>query len=129
MGDRANVCVLDYGKENVKDRVFLYTHGGGSELHKTLATALARNIRWEDSAYLARIIFDAMTDLRGEETGYGISSGMPDNSYPILMVDCVEKAVYVSAENDLEDPAKWRNGLTFQEYIETVNAGTDPREA
>lgn len=71
MGDRANV----YVHEGDAPGVYLYTHNGGSGLPDTVRTALAREQRWHDDPYLARIIFSTMIegDVSGE-TGYGISA-------------------------------------------------------
>ncbi len=70
MGDRANVLI----KEDSKDGgVFLYTHCSGSDLPKILQKAIAKKWRWGDSPYLARIIFDQMTELehgRGNRIWY-----------------------------------------------------------
>lgn len=69
MGDRGNIIIRDEGAPDL----YLYTHWNGSDLPKTLKRALSRKERWEDSAYLARIIFCEM--VKGSEadaTGFGI---------------------------------------------------------
>ena len=78
MGDRRNVVVeFENGTS-----VALYTHWTGSDLPQTLAKALDRGrSRWDDPAYLTRIIFsemiaaeagdDVVAVLMGE-TGFGI---------------------------------------------------------
>jgi hypothetical protein len=84
MGDRANIAI-EQGDET---RVWLYTHWTGTELPKTLQSALMRGEeRWHDTQYLARIIFDEMTGGDKSLTGYGITTCMYDNDYPILVVD------------------------------------------
>lgn len=72
MGDRGSIRI----HEGDGPSVYLYTHWTGSELphivRRALASPAGRN-RWDDAAYLTRIIFDELT--RGEaggETGYGI---------------------------------------------------------
>ena len=87
MGDRANVVVLGTGPSPV----YLYTHWGGSELPATLQAALKRGEgRWTDPSYLARIIFCEMVAGREQsELGYGISTAITDNSYPLLVVNPV----------------------------------------
>ena len=104
MGDRANICV----KEDQNDNgVYLYTHWTGTELPATLQTALAKKWRWSDSAYLARIIFDVMTDGdRGSETGYGISTFICDGQDRVLEVDC-------SAQRVRRNDKSW----TFSQYV------------
>ena len=122
MGDRANVLVRD----NYDDGVFLYTHWGGYNLPQLVQEALAREERWTDSSYLARIVFSAMVkdDIDGE-TGYGISSVLGDNSYPVIVLDCsAGKVLYVSeqnARNKLID--KPLRSWSFQEYITADDIG------
>lgn len=85
MGDRANAVVLDSFKE--PEAVFLYSHWAGTELPDTVRTALAKEWRWDDSAYLARIVFDQMIgDAQGEETSYGIATRPPDNEYDFIVL-------------------------------------------
>jgi len=89
MGDRANILIKQTTESKTPQYVFLYSHWGGSELPATLQTALKRRVRWDDEAYLARIIFDEMTDGdHGEETGFGITTQLTDNEYPLIIVDC-----------------------------------------
>lgn len=105
MGDRGNVLI------GYKDRpgVYLYTHWEGTELPKTVQKALAKRWRWDDEAYLTRIIFDEMTDgQHGRENGFGISTDMLDNQIarPIINLDCYNKTVTIGC-------SIW----TFEEYI------------
>lgn len=120
MGDRANIIVRQ-NKWEENPPVYLYTHWCGYDLWKTLQTALAKRWRWDDQAYLTRIIFNEMQgDDRGE-TGYGISTDRPDNSYPYLVVDTKEQKVFVTADSDIEFEEK---SFTFEEYLELDK---DPR--
>ena len=91
MGDRANVLV----KQDADDPgVYLYTHWSGTELPTTLQAALAKRWRWNDAAYLARIIFDQMTEgWHGQETGFGISTIAPDGQGRVLVVNCDKQTV------------------------------------
>jgi len=83
MGDRANIVVSDRGQ-----RLFLYSHWQGYELPEILRGALARKQRWDDPAYLTRIIFCEMIKGReASETGFGISPFLQDNEYPLIIVD------------------------------------------
>ncbi len=95
MGDRANVFFPKRGSiPESKNGVFLYTHWLGSELPVIVQNVLQRKARWDDPAYLARMVFNAMT--RGseeEETGFGISSELQDNEHPIVVVDCYNQQV------------------------------------
>lgn len=90
MGDRANVAV----KAADDDIVFLYTHNSGSGLGTILARALARRLRWNDSSYLARIIFAEMTKgCEAEETGFGISAQIGDGADAVWLVDVPAQTV------------------------------------
>lgn len=87
MGDRANIVM-----HSEEGRVYFYTHWSGTELPSILSTALSRGKeRWDDPAYLGRIIFCQMIGKGCNElTGFGISSFLTDNEYPLIIVD-VEK--------------------------------------
>ena len=79
MGDRRNV-ILDYGNDN---KIYFYSHWGGTDLPATVAYALQRGKeRWDDPPYLARIIFsELIRDEYQELTGYGISPDIVDTEY------------------------------------------------
>jgi hypothetical protein len=95
MGDRGNIYVTDGSAPGV----FLYGHWSGSVMCGQLQGALARRVRWHDTPYLTRIIFDAMTDGdHGSETGLGISTTICDNEYPILIVDTRTETVTIGRE-------------------------------
>lgn len=83
MGDRGNVVIKTGDGE-----VWLYAHWTGRDLPFPVRKALARATdRWRDAPYLARIIFDAMTDgAHGSLTGYGIHPRLTDNEHAILCV-------------------------------------------
>lgn len=120
MGDRANV----YVKNNISSGVWLYTHWGGTELPETLQEALASDIgrrRWGDSAYLTRIIFNKMQDDDRGETGFGISTTMPDNEHDILVVDCKERKVFLGEEYDRHTPRISSIGWRFEEFVDIPN--------
>jgi len=95
MGDRSNIKVIF---ENEKT-VGFYTHWGGSELQNTLKDALIRGQdRWDDSSYLARIIFSEMIreDVLGE-TGFGIyPDGMNhEEEHETIYVNVPKKTVSI----------------------------------
>ena len=123
MGDRANIVVVNHrhGSEGQKPPlVYLYTHWSGSELPEILRLALSRNLRWDDEQYLARIIFDQMTaGSQGEETGFGISAALRDNSYPLLVVDCAKQTVGLAMEG--KEPDCYRS-WSFQDYVDQEQA-------
>lgn len=90
MGDRANVVIKEVGG----GQVALYTHWDGSNLPSIVQKALARRQRWQDDAYLARIIFSEMikNDV-ASETGYGISTVILDGAGKVIYLDIKAQTV------------------------------------
>ena len=116
MGDRGNFYCVSRDPER---GVYLYGHWSGYNLPLHLRTALQKQWRWNDGEYFARILFDTMTKCAGKETGFGISATMPDNEYPIVVVDCnnqrAGKASPPSARAPQPMPDTWH---TFAEIVE-----------
>jgi hypothetical protein len=114
MGDRANICIKT---EPGTVPVYLYTHHGGESLPRVLQKAMDSEQgrkRWQDPAYLARIIFCKMIggDVDGE-TGFGIASTICDNEHPILVVDCHKQRLGLALEKTPTQPyLDW----TFAEF-------------
>ena len=106
MGDRGNIKTVSSENPN---GIYFYTHWTGSRLPETLRQALIRGKdRWTDEPYLNRIIFSEM--IKGsvlDETGFGISTVICDNEYPIITVDCTKMEVH------FEDGPTW----SFEDYI------------
>lgn len=104
MGDRANIVVYEpQAGADPHEAVFLYTHWSGYELPATLKAGLERGTdRWEDAPYLARILFQEMIGSDRRTTGYGISTRMGDNSYPLLVVDVARGFVVEYPEREYE---------------------------
>lgn len=125
MGDRGNIA-LKYA--NHEQPIYLYTHWSGSELPTILADALdsqeGRN-RWGDEAYLARIIFDRLTDADRSEYGYGLSLDIQDNEHPILYVDLDEQTVTI--EDTAAKTASAATAYPFERFIQLATAKTLPR--
>jgi hypothetical protein len=70
MGDRVQVNIKDDA-----DNVWFYSHWNGDGVIEVVKAALTRHARWDDTQYLARIIFEEMIkDSIGDETGYGIGT-------------------------------------------------------
>jgi len=116
MGDRANVFVQQRGAPRGVG-VWLYTHYDGAALPATLRAALAMRLRWKDDSYLTRIIFQKMLDRSFDrELGFGISSAPTDGRDRVLVVDCAEQTVSITAygRDALDEPA---SVYTFEEYI------------
>lgn len=106
MGDRAQIIVeYEHGQ-----RIHLYTHWEGHRLVSILTEGLiAGHSRWNDPAYLTRILFCRMVRKDGlhDETGFGISPEYQDsNASTDLIVDTVKREVRYLAK-------AW----TFSEFI------------
>jgi hypothetical protein len=73
---------------------------------------------------LARIVFNEMTrGVEDELTGFGISTYLTDNEYPILVVDCDKGTVGVAEPgNETETRASW----TFKQFIQLELPEEDP---
>ena len=88
MGSRGHIGIVHH---NSQTPIYFYTHWCGHEIRQTLADGLTRAIeegRLTDETYATRIIFDTLTGLTGDSTGYGIHIGQPagDNEYEIPTV-------------------------------------------
>ena len=95
MGDRANIAI----EQGDGSRVWLYSHWGGYDMPETLQRALKLRERWDDTPYFARIVFSTMVaNGSSPTTGYGITTRMTDNEYPILVVDCTGQIVKIEDE-------------------------------
>ena len=80
MGDRRSI-VLEYADGRA---IAFYSHWTGSDLERVLANALQRaKSRWDDPAYLARVIFCEMVkDAVNGTSGFGIEpASWGDNDY------------------------------------------------
>src|SRR5512136_274571 len=89
MGDRGQVYIKD-------EKTYLYTHWSATELPEMVERAIAKKWRWNDPEYLARIIFDEMTDgCHGEETGYGIGRSKHGDIWMLVTVDCKKQTMTV----------------------------------
>lgn len=111
MGDRSQIAIKEYGE---KAKVFLYGHWMGDP-RPILQEALKKNQRWDDNEYLARIIFDVMTEgMHGEETGFGIGTRKHgDIEHPIPVLDCEKQTItWIKGEYSDEIPEK----CTFEEF-------------
>jgi hypothetical protein len=110
MGDRGQVLIKSW---DGKKGVYLYTHWGATRLVKNVERAIKKKWRWDDPSYLARIIFDVMTeDSHGEETGYGIDAEMHGDIWRLIIVDCNNRTV------EVRDYGKHTSKKTFAEIAE-----------
>jgi hypothetical protein len=122
MGDRANIRLI---QPDNKGSIYIYSHWNGSTLPMLLQQALERaKPRWGDAEYLNRILIDQITkEGRDQETGWGVSLRLGDNSHNILAVNLPKRTVSAESEDGetlatlpfsdyiaLVDPYTWRNG-------------------
>jgi hypothetical protein len=114
MGDRGQVHIEDTG-------VYLYTHWGATSLPSVVSDALARDARWNDPEYLTRIIFDEMTGLEGETTGYGIGQEQHGDVYRVVHIDCSEREgrVETGSASWHDDDSSSTDTYTFEEFANT----------
>ena len=83
MGDRSNIVVV----QPDNSRVWLYGHWMGEDNYRVAGAVLSKRLRWNDPAYLARMLFENMIEGGyDKETGFGISTTMQDNEYPIVVL-------------------------------------------
>jgi len=112
MGDRGNIIIQ--GGSMFPHPVYLYTHWGGSELAATIARALDDGRpRWDDPAYLARIIFHTLLDGDTGETGFGLSTAIGDGEDQCWIVDVEAQTVVRKGSKD--------KPLSFSEWVKTHN--------
>lgn len=84
MGDRSNIVVMQDNNQSV----WLYGHWMGEDAINVVAEVLNRKQRWTDAPYLTRMIFEKMIEGNvDKETGFGISTAMQDNEYPIIVLN------------------------------------------
>jgi hypothetical protein len=101
MGDRGNIVIRAESETNTSD-VWFYTHWSGYNIKAIVALALARKQRWDDPSYLARIVFDTLTaGQHGDSAGFGISTLLGDNEYPIIVINCPGQNVMEVPESSL----------------------------
>lgn len=122
MGDRANIVIPTPWAKDGSDQeaVFLYGHWSGHDLPETLRRVLAMEKRWDDPAYLGRIVLEAMVgDQRGSETGFGISTRLGDGEYDLLVLS--DQTIYqvpmdAYRERGLADLDSYPH-ISFAQYI------------
>ena len=115
MGDRGHIVVEQYGDN---DPVVLYAHWRASELPAILATALSHQERWDDPGYLARIIFDELTDHAGDFTGAGIGTEIHGDVWRVIRVDPNNKEVIFEDPNDYDRDEYSGNKYSFERFVD-----------
>lgn len=102
MGARSNVVIQD-GDE----RVYLYGHWMACRSIEHAAVG-PRSDRYDDSSFLARIVFDSMVGrTQGNEIGFGISASLTDNQFPILVIDAKHGSSAPGAERTRGATSVW----------------------
>ena len=128
MGDRANIAI----EQGDGTRVWLYSHWGGTEMPETLQAALRLRERWDDRTYFARIVFQTMLGGNTGTTGFGISTRLTDNEYPILVVDCDKQTITMEDEPD-GSRAQWHPSVgkswTFEAFTALPDVTWDALDA
>lgn len=85
MGDRGNI-IIEADGETFPHPVFFYTHWCGSSLPAILKAALKKGKeRWDDPAYLARVLFQQMIGNDSDITGFGISTSLGDGGTEVYV--------------------------------------------
>lgn len=118
MGDRGVIELT--GHHGQSQDIFFYTHWSASRLPELVAEGLDRgSSRWGDESYLNRIIFDSLTGLSGETTGFGISPWCPEDAWLKVSIDHAGQTVQV-LHNELGGSV-WlpaTEPLSFAEFVE-----------
>ena len=84
MGARSNIVV----QEQDGSRIWLYGHWMGEDSINVTRDVLSMRDRWNDAPYLARMLFEEMIQGAVDKTtGFGISTVMCDNEYPIIVLE------------------------------------------
>lgn len=107
MGNRANVFFVDDETESQGlVGIYLYSHWMGLDLQRAVLEVLQGPVarrRWGDPSYLHRIIIHNLLADHGDassDTGFGLSTFLTDNSYPILVIEADKQEVRLMTEGD-----------------------------
>lgn len=117
MGDRGHIAIE---QRNSDTPVVLYTHWHASSLPTLLARALAKQARWNDEEYLARIIFDEISDAASETTGAGIGTELHGDAWRVLTVDAEPDGgrICFFEGHGYHDDEHADEEYTFEEFLE-----------
>ena len=124
MGDRSNIVV----QEANGSRIFLYGHWMGEDSIKVAYDVLSRKQRWNDSPYLTRMLFEEMiSGAYDKETGYGISTTMCDNEYPLIVLEPSTQTawleVYIWGEGGRFE--QLTQPITFEDFVNAASVSPD----
>jgi len=113
MGERSNIIIENHNGQ----RVYLYGHWMGDESASVVSDVLDKGLRWDDSSYLTRMLFDRMTEgASDKETGFGISTFLCDWNYPSIVLNCETQLIHL--ENG--EGKKMSNYASFHDYIQML---------
>jgi hypothetical protein len=115
MGDRGHITIQG---QHMDTPVVLYAHWEANTLPRTLANALAREERWHDPEYLARIIFDELVGSDTSATGYGLGTSVHGDAWRVIDVDTEENTVSFRSETGYATDKYGGETYSFDGFIE-----------
>ena len=122
MGCRGTIEIWENGAapKDEERPVVLYTHWGAKEMEDDLRDVLSRKKRWNDPAYLSRMIFSRMirNDIDGE-LNYGILTDNIGDAEAEIIVDCNRQEVIVKGWDG-------NDTYTFDDFIDPDELNTKP---
>ena len=122
MGDRSNIVI----EQHDGNRVWLYGHWMGEDSINVVRDTLAKRERWSDAPYLARMLFARMTQgSPNSSTGYGISTYMCDNEYPVIVLNPATQTVVLEDAPFGDDLKPITPPVSFETFI-ACGAETNP---
>lgn len=114
MGDRGHITISG---QHMDTPVVLYAHWEANRLPQILANALAREERWHDPEYLARIIFDELVGDDDSATGYGLGTSVHGDAWRIIDVDTEENEVSFREETGYATDKYGGETYSFDEFM------------
>lgn len=113
MGDRSNIVI----EQHDGNRIWLYGHWMGEDSINVVRDTLAQQERWSDAPYLARMLFSRMTQGNSGSTGYGISTYMCDNEYPVIVLNPETQTVSLEDAPFGEEMKRITPSVPFSRFI------------
>jgi len=90
MGDRRQIkFIFKQASKDEGNKLFLYSHWGGSTMAEDLVQALIKaKPRWDDESYFVRIILEHFMSINDDkECGIGVAPYYMDSEYPDIEID------------------------------------------
>lgn len=131
MGNRSNIAIhygtRKVGKEEIPQRVYIYSHWMGTDIAICLRDACASREgknRFGDEAYFARIVFDRVIgDDQGGETGFGLAPFETDNEHPVLVTDSLH--VWIEGREGARVTCEEFGRFTNEQAVAFMGGGED----